>query len=117
MKIHWHKTQWGGEYVYLGPAPSRPTFRYMVIENHVEETKEVVVYTFTMGDVEDPDLYAAQPLYEWQESESGKWIMEHAVESPMWHRMADPMSYGYKYSVTAKLQGARLTEWLLRYSK
>ena len=43
--------------------------------------------------------------------------MEHAVESPMWHRMADPMSYGYKYSVTAKLQGARLTEWLLRYSK
>jgi hypothetical protein len=89
----------------------------MIIENHVEETKEIVVHTFTMGDVEDPDLYAAQPLYEWQESEAGKWVMEHAAESPMWHRMADPMSYGYKYSITAKLQGARLTEWLLRHGK
>jgi hypothetical protein len=117
MKIHWQKNQWGGEYMYLGPAPTRPIFQYMIIENHVEETKEIIVHTFTMGDVEDPDLYAAQPLWEWQESEAGKWVMEHAAESPMWHRIADPINYGYKYAVTAKLQGARLTEWLLRHGK
>jgi hypothetical protein len=47
---------------------------------------DVKVHEFNMGDVEDPDLYAAQPLYEWQQSEQGKWIMEHAVEPPFWHR-------------------------------
>jgi hypothetical protein len=25
-----------------------------------------------MGDVEDPELYAAQPLYEWQQTEQGQ---------------------------------------------
>ena len=83
----------------------------------MEETKEVIVHTFTMGDVEDPDLYAAQPLWEWQESELGKWVMEHAVETPCWHRHADQFNHGYQYKITAKLQGARLTEWLLRKGK
>ena len=84
----------------------------MAIES--EEIKEVIVHTFTMGDVEDPDLYAAEPLLAWQESEDGKWIMTHAVDIPEWHRMADVTSFGYKYLIKAKLQGARLTEWLLR---
>ena len=84
----------------------------MVIDT--EEIKELVVHTFVMGDVEDPDLYAAEPLLAWQESEDGKWIMTHAVDTPEWHRMADVTSFGHKYYITAKLQGARLTEWLLR---
>ena len=79
--------------------------------------KEVVVHTFTMGDVEDPDLYAAQPLHEWEKSDRGQWIMAHAVDTPEWHRMADPISYGYKYEIRAKLTGPALTEWLLRHAK
>jgi hypothetical protein len=81
----------------------------------VEECKEVVVHTFTMGDVEDPDLYAAQPLHEWETSDSGQWVMKNAADTPTWCRMADPMSYGYKYQIRAKLMGPALTEWLLRY--
>lgn len=86
----------------------------MIINDQAEEIKEVEVHSFSMGDVEDPDLYAAQPLYEWQESEQGKWVMEHAIEPPCWYRLADPISYGYKYSIRAKLYGPALTEWLLR---
>jgi hypothetical protein len=41
--------------------------------------------------------------------------MEHAVETPMWHRIPDPMQYGYAYRISAKLAGPALTEWLLRY--
>jgi len=115
--IPWRKHQWGHDYIFLGPEPRKDTYRYMVIDDRVEETKEVVVHTFTMGDVDDPDLYAAQPLWEWQESELGKWVMTHAVETPCWHRMADNIGWGYKYSITAKLQGARLTEWMLRHGK
>ncbi len=70
-----------------------------------------------MGDVEDPEIYAAQPLYEWTKSEEGQWIMENAVEEPFYHHQLDDHSYGYKFSVFAKLQGAALTEWLLRTNK
>jgi hypothetical protein len=102
---------------YLGDEPDDPTFTYKVVGDRVEEMKEVVVHTFSMGDVEDPDLYAAEPLYQWQISDIGQWVMEHAEETPCWHRLADNMSYGYKYSITAKLRGPILTEWLLRFGK
>lgn len=102
---------------YIGRGPRQDLYRYMIINDLVEEVREVVVHTFTMGDVEDPDLYAAHPLWEWQQSEQGKWIMEHAVETPIWHRTVDVYNYGHKYSISAKLQGARLTEWLLRNAK
>ena len=87
----------------------------MMIDDRVEEVKEIVVHEFTMGDVDDPDLYAGQPLWEWQQSEMGKWVMEHAVETPAWYRIPDIMQYGYKYQIRAKLAGARLTEFILRH--
>ena len=102
---------------YLGLPPKGDTYRYMIIEDRVEEVRDIVVHSFTMGDVEDPDLYAAEPLWKWQQSESGAWIMAHAVETPCWHRIPDPFQYGYRYEIRAKLSGARLTEWLLRHPK
>ncbi len=51
--------------------------------------RDVVVHTIRMGDVEDPDLFVAQPIYEWQESDAGRFVMEHAVEKPYWHRTTD----------------------------
>lgn len=116
-KILWELDDYGCEYVFLGPKPVKTIYRFTMVGDRVEETRQITVHTFTMGDVEDPDLYAADPLMQWQNSEEGKWIMEHAVETPVWHRMPDTMNYGYKYSITAKLQGARLTEWLLRHGK
>lgn len=99
---------------YLGRGPRKDTYRYMIVNDRVEEVREVVVHTFTMGDVEDPDLYAAEPLYKWQQSEMGQWIMTNAVETPSWYRIPDVMQYGYRYEIRAKLSGAILTEWLLR---
>ncbi len=83
--------------------------------DRVEECRTVTVYSFSMGDVEDPDLYAATPLIEWEKSEQGQWIMKNAADTPTWYRMADPTTYGYKYQIRAKLQGPALTEWILRY--
>jgi len=93
--------------------------KYVIIKtpegDRVEEIKELVVHQFSMADVEDPDLYAAQPLYDWEKSDQGQWVMKHAVETPSWYRIADPLSMGYKYQIRAKLMGPSLTEWLLRY--
>jgi hypothetical protein len=76
-----------------------------------------MVHEFNKGDVEDPDLYAAQPIYEWQETEAGKWIMEHAVEPPFWHRTIDPHSYGHKYYIVARLREQDQTYWALKWQK
>jgi len=91
--------------------------KYKIVNDRIEEIREVVVHEFSMGDVEDPDLYAAQPLYDWAQSEQGQWVVKNAYDEPTWHRMADHLSFGYKYRITAKLMGPALTEWLLRYSK
>lgn len=89
--------------------------KYNVVGDRVEECREVIVHEFTMGDVEDPDLYAAVPLSKWEKSELGQWIMRNAADTPTWYRMADPATYGYKYQIRAKLMGPALTEWLLKY--
>ena len=102
---------------YMGDAPTKDTYRYMRIGDRVEEVKTVVVHEFALGDVEDPDLYAAEPMWKWQQSEEGQWVMTHAVETPFWHRIPDMQQYGYRYRICAKLTGPRLTEYLLRHSK
>ena len=75
----------------------------------------VVCHRFRMGDVEDPDLYAAEPLWQWQNSEMGKWVMANAVQTPSWHRDIDPSTYGYAYSIRAELTPKNYTYWWLKW--
>jgi hypothetical protein len=70
-----------------------------------------------MGDVEDPDLYAAEPLYQWQQTEAGQWIMSHAVETPFWHRMVNPYTFGWTYCVIARLNEKDQLYWKLKWGK
>ena len=96
------------------PKPIR-TDKFMVFGDRVHEIHTVVVHRFRQGDVEDPDLYAAEPLMEWQNSEMGEWVMERAVDTPEWHRQADPMNYGYQYAIVAKLKDVDYTWWTLKW--
>ena len=90
---------------------------FMVFGDKAHRIHTLIVYRFTMGDVEDPDLYAAEPLYQWQNSEMGQWIMERAVETPEWHRMADSYNYGYQYTIVAKLKDIDYTWWTLKWGE
>jgi hypothetical protein len=90
---------------------------YKVENNTVKEIHKVVVHRFLMSDVEDPDLYAAEPLHKWQESDPGKFIMEHAINQPEWHRQHDFMSLGWTYVVIAELEKKKLSEFYLRWGK
>ena len=73
-------------------------------------------HRFILGDVEDPDLYAAQPIWEWQQTEKGRWVMEHAID-PSYSIRVDPYSMGYKVVIYGSLDGPAATEYILRYSK
>ncbi len=92
-----------------------PMNKYVLVGDRVEEVRNIVVHEFSLGDVDDPDLYAAQPLYDWEKSEQGQWVVKNACDTPTWQRIADPMSFGYRYRITAKLMGPALTEWILKH--
>jgi hypothetical protein len=103
---------------YRGPVAEPKgidTYDTMVFGDKAYKIHIVVVHRFRMGDVEDPDLYAAQPLWEWQESEMGKWVMERAVDTPEWHRQMDQLQYHTQYAVVAKLKDIDYTFWTLKW--
>lgn len=77
--------------------------------------RDVVVHEFNMGDVEDPDLYAAEPLLKFEQSDKGKWVMNSAVETPWWRRATDVCSMGWKYQVVARLSEADEVYFKLKF--
>jgi hypothetical protein len=81
------------------------------------EIHKVTVHSFIMGDVDDPDLYAAVPMLKWEKSEPGKFVMENAVDTPEWRRRIDNTSYGYQYIIVAELEKKKLSEFYLRWGK
>jgi hypothetical protein len=89
--------------------------RYTVENDRVKEIHKVVVHKFNMSDVEDPDLYAAQPIWEWQQSEAGQFVMAHAVDKPEWHKHMDPVWMGYRFLIIAELEAKKLSEFYLRW--
>ena len=86
-----------------------------IINDRPVQFRDIKVYEFKMSDVEDPDLFAAKPLYEWSQSECGKWCISHAEETPYWVREIDPMTYGYRYFVVARLSEQNETYFTLKW--
>jgi hypothetical protein len=84
-----------------------------VIDGKAVRFRDLCVHEITMGDVEDPDLWVASPIYDWQQTEAGKFIMEHAEEKPYWTQGVDYTTYGYKYRIMARLSEQNETFWRL----
>jgi hypothetical protein len=86
-------------------------------DNTVSEIHKVIVHRFRLSDVEDPDLYAGEPIWEWQQSEAGQFVMNNAVDRPEWHRNVDHLTMGYEYAIIAELEKKKLTEFYLKFGK
>jgi hypothetical protein len=91
--------------------------RYTVDNDIVKEIHKVVVHKFNLSDVEDPDIYAAGPMFDWERSEAGQFVFKHAASPPEWHRYMDSMWMGYRYVITAELEKKKLSEFYLRWGK
>ena len=52
-----------------------------------------------MGDCEDPVLYAAEPIYRWQQTPAGKFCTERATDLEF-HTNLDHATMGYRVTVT-----------------
>lgn len=98
------------------------TIRYQVKHNddgteYVQEIHKITVHRFLLGDVDDPILYASVPLYEWEHSEQGQFVMKHSLTTPAYHQQIDHQTMGYKYAITAELEKNKLSEFYLRWGK
>jgi hypothetical protein len=76
---------------------------------------KVVVHEFSLGDVEDPDIYAAQPIWKWQQTDQGRWVMENALDAPYWCKINDYHTYTQKYKIVAELKDEDATYFCLRW--
>lgn len=83
----------------------------------IQEIHRVVVYKFSVADVDDPEIYAAEPIMQWQDSDSGKFVMKNSVTTPMFHKTLDHATFGYRYAITAELEKKKYSEFLLRFGK
>ena len=86
-----------------------------VIGDQAVRFRDVCVYEFKMGDVDDVEIYAAEPIWKWQQTEAGKWVMENAVEPPYWIRQSDYAAWGHVYRVMARLSEQQETFWTLKW--
>lgn len=77
-------------------------------------THTIKVYGFSVGDVEDPDLYAADPLLEFEKTERYKWLKKHA-EDVYWIRGPARFDLGFSYEVRAVLSEPNLILYKLKY--
>jgi len=73
----------------------------------------VIVHTIRLGEIEDPDLFVAQRIWEWQQTDMGIWIMNNAIQKPIWHRCPD--SYGWMYTIEAELAPKNYTYWWIKW--
>jgi len=72
-----------------------------------------VLHEFRLGDCDDVEIYAAQPIYEWQQTDAGKWAMEHAKDIH-WVSDIDHAYLGYRIKIIGTLTDKYATFYTLK---
>ncbi len=96
----------------LSDIDNKLHMKYHVIDGEVYSRYDV--HSFTMGDVEDVDIYIAQPIHDWQQTPKGQWGMKHCKD-PTYHTMPDYNSFGYRIWIRAYMTPKRYTEFALKF--
>lgn len=95
--------------------------RFQVVEQQgqqvVQEIYKVIVHRFSISDTDDPEIYVAGPIFDWERSEAGKFVMKHAITVPVFHKNHHIDSLNYEYAITAELEKKKYSEFLLRFGK
>lgn len=77
----------------------------------------VLVEQIFMGDTDDPYLMAGFPLADWEKTAKGRWVMDNALEKPVFHCVVDHLRMGYQIQISAKLTEQSEAEMYLRWGK
>jgi hypothetical protein len=69
-----------------------------------------------MGDVDDPEVYAAFPLGEFMATEKGQWIKKNCAD-PQYIIRPDPHTFGTRVIVYGEVEDRLATEYYLRWQQ
>ena len=72
-----------------------------------------VLHEFTLSWIEDLEIYAAGPIYDWQQTEAGKWCMDKA-EDIHWVKETDQNTFGHRVKIIGTLTDKHATFWALK---
>jgi hypothetical protein len=83
----------------------------------IKEIHEIVVHRFSLSEDVDEAVYMAEPIYQWQQTEAGKFIMNNAEDAPKIQSHFEYQSFSKQIAILAKLEKKKLTEYYLRFDK
>ena len=75
------------------------------------------VATLFLGDVEDPEIYAAGPIMDWEKTEQGQWLHANSYEQMMFDIYSDNVMFGYRINIHAWLSDEALTFYKLKWGE
>lgn len=70
---------------------------------HSTDGRVILFRELFISDSDDPEIYAAGPIMDWEKSDEGNWVMNHAIEPPNWRIVSDYATYQYKVQIYGKL--------------
>lgn len=88
-----------------------------VVDGIAKKYLKKVIHKFSIADVDDVELYIGGPLYQWQNSAEGKFVFEHSIQTPEWHKYLNPSSYNATIVVVAIMEEKHFTEYYLKFGK
>ena len=78
---------------------------------------KITVHKIAMGDVEDPELYAAAPIMAFEKSAKGRWLTENSKQQMEYIVRPNPETYGWMVIIFAWLEEQDLTYYRLKWGE
>jgi hypothetical protein len=76
--------------------------------------QKVIFHSFQMGDVDDPEIYAAVPIHEWEQTDQGQWVMKHCND-PRFNFHPDASYMGHRVVISGELEDHDATFFALKW--
>ena len=75
----------------------------------------IIFHKFLLNDVEDPEIYAAGPIIEWEKSEQGQWCKENSTIPVAYRVVVDHETWGYQVAIYGDLKDQDRTFFKLKW--
>lgn len=96
---------------------TKPTHKFMTIDNKVHEIHDVVVYRRSYSEwfMDDYPGDIAQDIVEWMKTDVGKWVREHSIDEPIIHKNINHLSATIDVALVARLKDIDNFVYALKY--
>jgi hypothetical protein len=86
-----------------------------IVDGQPVRFRDFCVHEFYLSDVEDPVILAGGPMWDWQQSKAGEWVIANAEEKPYWIKDLEFSTYSYRFRIMARLNEHNYTFFKLKF--